>query len=492
MTPTKPMTIEQHFRRPLPVRRDVVAAFFRQRRVILAAFALAVVAVLLSGIWIPKYEAHMKILVRRQRTDAVVTTYATEPNQFENQVSEEDLNTELELLNSDDLLRQVVLKTGLAPAPSSPNDVAGEKRVAKAMLKVSKGLTIEPVHKSNVIEVRYVSRDREKTVAVLNALADAYMEKHMAALRAPGESAFFDQEAQQFQQQLKKAHESLLSFAARTGVVSAPVERDSALREATDFDATARQTQTAVIETQQRIGALEQQLKTMQPRMTTLVHTSDNPQLLQEMKATLLRLELKRTELLTKYEPTYRLVQEIDKQIADTKAAIQGEATNPLRDETTDQDPDYLSVRTELTKAQSDLIGLKARAAAAESAATHYHNLAENLDRQALIQQDLWRDAKTQEDNYVLYAHKWEEARISDALDKNRILNVAVAERPVAPAYPNRSRFNFALVALLLTGTFGLTAGFVADFLDPSFRTPEELHNYLGTPVLAALPKGRE
>jgi uncharacterized protein involved in exopolysaccharide biosynthesis len=488
----EPTTIERHFRRPLPGRRDVVAALFRQRRVILAAFALAVAAVLLSGVWIPKYQAHMKILVRRQRTDAFVTTYSTEPNQYSDQVTEEDLNTELELLSSDDLLREVVLKTGLAPAPKSPNDTAGQKRVAKAMLKVSKGLTIEPMHKSNVIEVRYVSRDREKTVEVLNALAAAYMEKHMHALRSAGETVFFDQEAQQYKQQLKDAQQKLLTFTQGTGIVSAPVERDSALREANDFDATARQTQTSIIETEQRIRALQAQLKTMQPRMTTVVRTSENAQLLQQLKSTLLTLELKRTELLTRYEPTYRLVQEVDRQIADTKAAIQNEENNRLRDETTDEDPAYLSVRTELTKAQDDLDGLKARAAAAASIAAQYHKSAEKLDRQALIQQDLWQTAKTQQDNYLLYAHKREEARISDALDRHRILNVAVAEQPVAPAYPNRSRFNFAVVALLLTGTFGLAAGFVADFLDPSFRTPEELRNYLGTPVLAALPKGKE
>ena len=64
---TEEMAIERYFRRPLPSRQDLIAALFRQRRVILAAFAVAIVAVAVSGVWIPKYEAHMKILVRRQR-----------------------------------------------------------------------------------------------------------------------------------------------------------------------------------------------------------------------------------------------------------------------------------------------------------------------------------------------------------------------------------------------------------------------------------------
>ena len=488
---TEEMAIERYFRRPLPNRRDIVAALFRQRRVMFGAFALAIIAVLLSGMWIPKYEAHMKILVRRQRNDAVVSTYATEPFQYSDQVSEEDLNTEVELLNSSDLLRTVVVSTGLAGKLDSNND-ANEKKIAKAVFILNKNLTIAPMHRSNVITVEYVTRDQHKAAEVLNALAAAYIEKHVQAHRSSGEFKFFDQQAQGYEQGLNAAQEKLTNFTKGTGVVSAQAERDAALKQASDFEATARQAQTSVVETEHRIRVLQDQLKTMSPRMTTVVRTSDNAQLLEQLKSTLLTLKLKRTDLLTKYEPTYRPVQEVDKQIADTQSAIASEEAKPLRDETSDQDPNYLSVRTELTKAESDLDGLKARAESAASIAEQYHKSAQSLDQQQLVQQDLVRVATTQEQNYVLYAHKREEARISDALDQRGILNIALAEQPIPPAYPNRSRVNFAILMLLLTGTFSLTVAFVADFLDPSFRTPSELAGYLQAPVLAALPKGRE
>jgi uncharacterized protein involved in exopolysaccharide biosynthesis len=488
---TEEMAIERYFRRPLPNRRDIVAALFRQRRVMFGAFALAIIAVLLSGMWIPKYEAHMKILVRRQRNDAVVSTYATEPFQYSDQVSEEDLNTEVELLNSSDLLRTVVVSTGLAGKLDSNND-ANEKKIAKAVFTLSKNLTIAPMHRSNVITVEYITRDQHKAAEVLNALAAAYIEKHTQAHRSSGEFKFFDQQAQGYEQGLNAAQENLTNFTKGTGVVSAQAERDAALKQASDFEATARQAQTSVVETEHRIHVLQDQLKTMAPRMTTVVRTSDNAQLLEQLKSTLLTLQLKRTDLLTKYEPTYRPVQEIDKQIADTQSAIASEEAKPLRDETSDQDPNYLSVRTELTKAESDLDGLKARAASAASIAEQYHKSAQSLDQQQRVQQDLFRAATTQEQNYILYAHKREEARISDALDQRGILNVGLVEQPIPPAYPNRSRVNFAILILLMTGTFSLTVAFVADFLDPSFRTPAELAGYLQAPVLAALPKGRE
>jgi uncharacterized protein involved in exopolysaccharide biosynthesis len=109
-----------------------------------------------------------------------------------------------------------------------------------------------------------------------------------------------------------------------------------------------------------------------------------------------------------------------------------------------------------------------------------------------VVQQNLLQDAKTQEENYLLYERKREEARISNALDRGGILNVALAEQPVVPALPKRSPLGVALLTLLLAGTFSLSTAFVLDFMDPTFRTPDELAGYLGTPVLAALPKGGE
>src|SRR5579859_635843 len=79
----------------LPTPRDIVAVLFRQRRPMTVAFALVVIAMALSGVWIPKFEAQMKILALRQRSDAMVTSSANAPSQYNNdQVSEEDLNSE--------------------------------------------------------------------------------------------------------------------------------------------------------------------------------------------------------------------------------------------------------------------------------------------------------------------------------------------------------------------------------------------------------------
>jgi uncharacterized protein involved in exopolysaccharide biosynthesis len=210
---------------------------------------------------------------------------------------------------------------------------------------------------------------------------------------------------------------------------------------------------------------------------------------MQNMKSTLLELELKRTDLLSKFEPTYRPVQEVEKQIAQTQAAIAAAEKAPLRDETTDLDPTYESLRAELVKAKTELAATEAGAAATKSLVRSYQSRNQQLDRLQILQQDMVRNAKADEQNYMLYLRKAEEARISDALDRQRFSNVVVAE-PASVPYTAQARWVLVLVFGVLFASFASVAlAFVVDRWDPSFRTPEEVETFLGRPVVAAFPK---
>ena len=484
------MEFRPYERRPLPTLRDIAAVIFRQRRVTLGSFVAVIALVLLSGIWMRRYEAHMKFLVLRQRTDAVVTASANAPAPDSGAITEEDLNSEVELIRSNDLLRQVVLATNLQARSLSifghSND---ETAVASAVRKLSNDLAVEPVRKTNVIEVKYRSGDPQLAGEVLSAVAKAYLEKHSEVHRPSGEFMFFDQQTSHFQRGLEHSQTQLAEFTQKSGIVDAQVQKNLILQQLADFNSTASQAQASAAETAQRIRALEAELGAMQPRLTTAIRTAENPQLMQQLKSTLLTLELKRTELLAKYDPSYPLVKEVDKQIFEAKASIAAETSAPPKDQTTDQDPTYMLLRSDLAKAKADLSGYRARAAAANIAAGEYRSEAKNLEQLGIAQQDLQRAEKTQEDNYLLYLKKREEARISDALDQRGILNVALAEQPATPTLPAQSPVKTAGISFLLAAFVGLGAGFVKDFADPSFRTPDEVIGYLDMPVLAALSK---
>lgn len=78
---------------------------------------------------------------------------------------------------------------------------------------------------------------------------------------------------------------------------------------------------------------------------------------------------------------------------------------------------------------------------------------------------------------------------MADALDQRGIVNVALAEPPVAPALPLSSTWTLLMLGLVAVGTAGTGAAFVADYLDPAFRTPDDVLAYLDAPVLASLPR---
>ena len=96
-----------------PTARDVVAILFRQWKILLLSFVVILLGIGFSGVLAPKYRAEMKILVRRERVDPMVTSQTNAPQFGRAEVTEAELNSEVELLNSSDLLRKVALAAGL-------------------------------------------------------------------------------------------------------------------------------------------------------------------------------------------------------------------------------------------------------------------------------------------------------------------------------------------------------------------------------------------
>ena len=94
------------------------------------------------------------------------------------------------------------------------------------------------------------------------------------------------------------------------------------------------------------------------------------------------------------------------------------------------------------------------------------------------------------EQSFLVYKQRAEEARISEELDRQRVLNVAIAEVPSQPHKPvGYGRTTLAMALMAFAGLASLGVGVAADVLDPTFRRPDELEDALGLPVLASMPK---
>jgi len=478
-------------RLPLIKLHDWATVGLRHRRLAAISFVGVLVGAAIGAFLLPpRYQTNIKILVKHERLDPLVSAdvSSTMPQNL-GVVSESEVNSEVELIKSHDLLEKVVTTCGLQNSESHFPFLRSnpQKMIAMAVRKLQTDLKVEVLPKTSLISVTYDGTNPQQAAQVLNTLVNLYMEKHMAVHQPAGTFEFFQKQTQQFEQGLAQAESRLVKFRKEQGVVSPEQEKMSTLEKLSEFRAQLTQTQALISETQQRTRVLESQAGALPARMTTEMRASDNPQLMGQLKVTLLNLELKRTELLQKFEPTYRLVKEVDTQLEQTRAAIQTAEKSQLREESSNRNPTYEWVDSELAKARSELAAEQARAQALTRTLRTYEEQASELDGKSATEQDLLRDKKAQEDNYLLYRRKQEEARISNALDRSRIVNVAVAEAAVVPVLPTRSRLLILLAGLFAAIMISVASLGAAEYLNPSFRTPEDIQEKLQLPVLASV-----
>src|SRR6266576_518261 len=437
--------------------RDLLSVGFRQKRLMINTFlGIFSLVIVLAAILPRKYQSEMKILVRHERADNMVTPDREQPMQLRTDVSEAELQSEAELVKSRDLLTKVVETCHLQKAGDQSGSNADDEQTSRAVVKLERDLKVEPIKLTNLISVKYSSRDPQLAARVLNTLASLYLEKHLAMHRAPGEFDFFHQQAERYRKAQADEEAKLTHFSKEQGVVSPALEKEISVRKLADMEGDLKTTRANIVETSQRIRKLEAQLGRLPSRETAQVRTSDNPQLMERMKTTLLDLELKRTDLLAKFDPTYE------------------------------------ALRAELAKSQTDLASLEARATATASLVRSYRAESQELDNKELLHQDMVRAAKADEDNYMLYLHKQEEARINDALDRQRISNVVVAEPAVVPLLPQPRWLLALLLGGLVAALSSVVVAFAVDYWDPSLRTPEEVESLFGSPVVAAIPRDGE
>ena len=220
--------------------RDVIAPLFRHRRLVLWSFLAIFLGSIVAALLLPKqYQAEMKILVKRERVDPAVSSNKATVFETHSEVTEEQVQSEVELMRSRDLLENVVKVCGIAPAGSA-NDREPSVGLARAVRNLQSTLQVEPIKKTNLISATYRSSDPVLAARVLNTLANLYLEKHLEVHRLPGAFDFFQKQTERYRNELATSEEHLVGYDRDTGVVSPELEKEITLRKQSEFDAALR------------------------------------------------------------------------------------------------------------------------------------------------------------------------------------------------------------------------------------------------------------
>jgi uncharacterized protein involved in exopolysaccharide biosynthesis len=467
---------------------SVAGAIFRHKWLFYSLFSIVILAVIAITLFSKKqYRSEMMLLLENDRSNAVLTPDRSTPPP-PSEITEQQIMSELEVISSEDVLTAVAdpgWKT-LTPSQRTP---AALKQHEDRLTSFRKRLKIEPARKSNVIDVSYTAGSPAEATDMLERFSAAYLTHRKHLSRPTGTSDFFADEARRYKEAWQKANSELVTFQQENKLVSVQ-ETEQTLSKAIAADEDDLQAnQNSLAELSQRLVAAGKAEAKLPERQQTQQHTVLNQGSVDQMRTLIVQLQNRRTELLTRYKPSDRLVVELDREIADTRSSLETALKESRLEDTTDVNPAWQGVKTSLIEA-----GIERQALVAQGDSLR-RALAEHQARLARLQSldvrfnTLQEQADQARSNFEVFSEKRDQAQIEDAMDDRQLINIAVAQSPTSAFHPVSPKPLLNAALGLLTALF-LAGGAVygAEYVRSTFATPRELEMTSRYPVLATVP----
>jgi uncharacterized protein involved in exopolysaccharide biosynthesis len=438
----------------------------RQRRRILGGMAATVGAVLLlTFLMAPTYEAVSLLLVRFGREylyrPEVGADTSGNPAVRDRQTF---IKNELQILRSKDLIEGVVTSVGVnklypkisdQPRPSDPN------LVGAAVLLFLQNLYTDPVLDSDVIRVAFRHSDPATAAKALNLLLDQFKDKHLLAFSDPQATAFLQEKVSQSRDELTKVDEKLNALHIDTKLFASDdndQRADAVFKPRRDLEAAFKETRSQIAGLEEKLTYLRSERE--KASADTSRPASEQNRAIADARAQLLELELQEQTLLTTFSENSRSVVSVRQQIQlvkdfldKQKAAIgEGELAEDLE--------------KQIVAVVADLRFQEARRDSLVAQMAQLDKELGQVPEQAAQYRDLVRQREAVEMTYEKYVKKLEEARLSEAMDREKIANVSVIQSAAAPLIPIwPSKLLNLLVGLFLGACVGIGWALAAEWL---------------------------
>jgi uncharacterized protein involved in exopolysaccharide biosynthesis/Mrp family chromosome partitioning ATPase len=508
--------------------RDFYDVLFRHKRRSLVFFFCVMIAVALFTFLSPEiFRSEATLMVRLGRESVSLDPTATTGQVVGIGMDKEnEINSELAILQSRELAEKVVDAVGTEMILNGPDAVSGGQDSAsgkgwqgirrlvldpgralslfmrsgsepdaaeaewardKAVRFLMKNLFVETTKKSSIISISYDARSPEMARDVLTRLIGLYLDKHINAHRTTGSYGFFDQQKEEAHKALENIEKELKGLKDRTGVSALTDQRRIILERAGSLQREWERTQSDMAASAAAIHSLQKKLAGM-PEMGVITEISGAPNsAADELQKRFNELKLKEQELLSVYSEGSIPVLEMRRQIEEAQRLL--EKTHQPLQITTGINVTCQELRLLLVKEESGLPSLRARAEALKEQLLKAAGELTALNETEMRLTRLQREMDIQESNYRKYATSLEQSRIDHELETQKISNISVVQQAsysIKPVRPNKI-VNLALGFCL--GIFGgLGLAFLSEYLDHSIRKPEDIHNKLHLPMLAAIP----
>jgi len=491
--------------------RDVFRIFARQRRKMIVCFCATMAAVVGVLIVFPRtYSSEARLFVRLGKESVSLDPTATlGQNMSVNESRESEINSELEMLRSRVLLEDVVEHLGsdrilgdsadgetnwigtlfspvsMASSLFSTEVTDNERAVAK----LQKLILVSSPRKSNVIVLSCKARDPKEAQAILQDFLDSYMVRHGQANHTSGSHDFFVKQSDLLREKLESAAHELRDMKNVSHFVSIEGQRANVQAQVDSIEAAMLANERSLAASEAKIAALTKALGELPPQLTAEEMVVPNLGA-DTMRAELYKLQILEKEASSHYTSEHPRVIALRRQVEETQGIF--DQQEPNRNHTTKKlSIVHQAAQTELMTTQALAAAHKAEAKSLEEQYASVMSKLRTLNDNESHITHLSRQVALLETSYSNYATHREQARIDAALEAGRISNVNIVQPASFVGKPTSPKLALSLLAGLIMASVGsVLLAFGVENFNRSLRSPEQIEQELGMPVLFSVPRG--
>jgi polysaccharide biosynthesis transport protein len=434
-------------------------------------------------------ETQVEIIKSRTIASEVVKKL---PSDIFQQVEEENFQKRKDelrwLINILDFLRLKGFVSNLLGIDTAGNPEPEEQLTEQEKIKkVMNSISVNLVKNTKIIEISSENIHPELAADITNKTAEVYVEQSRSINRTQATEAknFIEEQLLTQEKELKTIEEEKLAFKQKEDIFYLDEETKLNIEQLANFQAQKLELDTQIVGSNARLEQIKRQLEEQSETVISSQTITANP-IVQQLQNKLIDLQIQLPTVKERYSANSPQVTEIEIQIKQIENEISQKVSEIISSKVSTMNPIYQDLLSETVSLETNIISSEAKLNSTNEVIKQYEERLDKLPEKEIQLARLERAVRVAENIYLTLLESYQEARISEAMELGDIRVIDLALIPDTPIKPRK------MLNLAIAGVLGLMLGimlvFFMEFLDHSFKSREDVEQYLDLPVLGTIP----
>jgi uncharacterized protein involved in exopolysaccharide biosynthesis len=324
---------------------------------------------------------------------------------------------------------------------------------------------------------------------VVSAVIDFSVDQHCRLNRTKGANTFFAEQKDKMLADLTKKQNALRDMRNKSGPASMDGQREVIVKRKARLEDELSATLGDIAASQAKVKKLSRKLDASAKTEVSEQRTGIGNVGTDEIRAQFYELQIREQEALSKMTDAHPRLQTLRAQVAASQKILEKqspERTHVLKA----PGPVFKAAKLALLEEESNLSWHEAKRDSLQEKMQAVDEKWKAFNEHDLQVVALQREVELCEANYLRYAKNYEQTRIDQALQWEKISNISVLQPATYDVKAIHPRKMLTLGLGFMVGIFGAVAiALVADARNRPFVTPDEIEASLDLPTLVSIPR---